>query len=427
MTKEMEQAFNFIDELEFSEGTKKNYKSALRKIVNYSKKNFYESINNQSAYNYIAYTMKSKKNNEYVINTNYNNIDALYGFLTKYKVIHPKLINTKNINNLKEIREDLSNKRRQNTYQQNIKTNTTIENLYNLFDSYDITSLEYLYLAFNLLMPPRRSEYIYCVFVKNFPKYPNKNINYVVMGEEYVRLVFYKYKEQVSDILGVWDRSLKNSEFSYLPFTDKFSRINPEKLGEIIKYHYNNNEYYCLNGDLETMEMRPLFPNDRNLFNTFIAKTLKKYNKTMKQTFIRNIVINEFLKVNTNAQIKKDFAYDCGQKSLETQLLYADYVADEEIEDKELFDEERINEEVNSISSCEDYSDYSTDEEDNIAIKPPIIQIKRENIVVKLEAAQAALKKYIEEFESKVKELDNKVLTHKNDLSNFDKLFEDYH
>lgn len=351
MTKEMEHAFDFIDSLDgIGEGSKAKYKGAIRKIVEYSKKNFYDSVNNVSAYKYIGYDMKNKKG-EYILNTSYTVIDALCGFLSKYKVVYHKLVDSKSLNELVKIRTDLSLKRKTQVYSQEIRTDITLDDLYILFDSYNPLSLEYLYLAFNLLMPPRRSEYIHCKFVVELPKYPNKEINYIVMGGTFVRLVFYKYKEKVLKVLGTWDRELKNENFSYLPFTNKFSRINPEQLGTVIRNYYN------VKGDLAN-EQQYIFPQAISSFDNFISKTLKKNNDTMKQTFIRNITINAFLKNNMNALIKKDFAYDCGQSSLETQMLYADHIAEESDEEsieesssQEEFDDNE-NEIVEVVNSC---------------------------------------------------------------------------
>lgn len=310
---DVDKAYDFVKTLNLSEGSKKKYISQLRKLFNITKKDIKGSFEDIENIKKIAYEIKNK-DGIYVLNTAFGSIDTILNFIDKYKKNNPNIITDENFKIITDIRNDLAVKRRIVVDAQLPKTNITLEECYKLMDSYEEDSLEYLFMACNLLLPPRRADWNNCVFVEELPE-KLEEINYIVIGK-HVRLVFNNYKDTVQKVLGTWDRVLINDNFKYLEYTNKFSKINPEKLGQLLINSYNKNK------------RKYLFEKEINKYNKFIAKVLKKDNAEMKQTLFRNILLNEFKKINTDASIKRALAHDMGQSSLETQMLYTQYIPD---------------------------------------------------------------------------------------------------
>lgn len=303
-----DEAFDFVKTLPLSDTTKSKYNSNLRKLFNITKKDIKGSFEDISIFQDFA--VAKNKAGKFVLNTNYTTIDTLTSFIEKYKLVKPNIITDENFEKIINIRNNLRSESKKTVYKQLSKTDITLEECYELMDSYDKDSLEYLFIACNLLLPPRRSDWNKCIFVEELPE-ELEELNYVVIGEK-VKLVFNNYKDHVQKILGTWTITLDNSKCLYFEDTNNIG-INLEKLGQLLINSYNKNK------------RKYVFEENIDRYNKFISKVLKKYNTEMKQTFFRNIILNKFYELNTSAETKLAFAHDMGQTSLETQMLYTEH------------------------------------------------------------------------------------------------------
>lgn len=130
-----------------------------------------------------------------------------------------------------------SNKSRANVSEENL----VMKDFYDAYDRIEHRGLEFLMLACIVLMPPRRLDWRHCVFVDNIPDEPDKKVNYIILGGEYVVLRFYNYKNtKYSKKRGIdyWERTLNNDLFVYYPKIKPFTKIDFELFGLFLRDSY---------------------------------------------------------------------------------------------------------------------------------------------------------------------------------------------
>jgi hypothetical protein len=306
--------FNELAKKYFSHAESKtvsNYKSCLRKLLNHTNKGLKESFNDLDSIKYLAYENKNAKG-EYNPSTAITYINVILSTLKKIRVDDPSYCSNEHYIEVEKIFKDLREKKKVKADQLLPTTSNTYEDCKELLSLWDPSTLEYLYLQCNLLIAPRRrDDWEYAVFVEKLPDNIDETINYIVIGGKYVEFYFNKYKKSVKRTLGVWQRELCNDNFIYNKYFDIF---NQEKLGEILKKSYESNPRFYVFGKKTT-----------NMFKAFIKKTFAVYHKHFVQTNIRHIMVDKLLKDSpyTTATLRRAFAFDMGQTSLETQLMYS--------------------------------------------------------------------------------------------------------
>jgi hypothetical protein len=301
---------NDIIDNNYVKGTATKYKSAVNSFSKHTNLKFEDAINNIDNINFFAY----EKNNKGIrnISTNYNYINHVKCVVDKCILCNYNFIDPDIKTYLDEVNDKLKNERNDNPTIQIPKTNNTLEDIYELLTKFDNEPLKLLYLQCNLFIPCRRLEdWKYAVFVEKLPINPDIKLNYVVVGDEYVRLYFNRYKEQVHKVLGVWDKTLKNDNFEYIRFLTN-TKLDPEKLGLLLKNSYFNNKREYLFG----------YPDD-NKFNIFSNSIFGLCKEPTTQNIVRHLFITNFkdnYKLNQQTQLK--IAIDMGQSNINIQAQY---------------------------------------------------------------------------------------------------------
>lgn len=361
-----------------------NKKCAINKLVSYTNTDVASSVNNMNAIRYIAYDMKNK-DDLYMINTSYSYISDILSFITQFNDKVGPIAGDNIVAEITKIHLDLHQKRSDMNDKQLPRSEATIENCFELMNSFDKDSKEYLFLACNLLIPPRRvQDWRLAKFVTKLPETLDENINYVIYNKYYdtiykqncslIRLYYNVFKPTVRKVLGPWDRTIYHEDtkdwITYDDIIDDDTKMNQEQLALLLIKHFKEDTF--LFGE----------KNERQ-FATFMDNIFKMSPVKMTQKDIRNIRITQFKKKSPSIIDCRNFAHDMGQSSLEMQMLY-----------------ETVRPETNS----------------NIQLVNDVAQ----------ESIQQKIIKSIADDEKQIKILQEQIIKKKNDLESLNKIFEQY-
>lgn len=256
-----------------------------------------------------------------------------------------------------------------------------------LLDLYEKDSIEYLFLAINLLIPPRRRDWEHAIFVEHLPNTIDKNINYVVVGDEGpVSLAFYKFKTEKD--IGHWNKLIENEEFIYLKY---FPTFNPNELSQLLKNSFYNNPRN------EVFDYKKIL----------ITINKNKYNINFTQNGLRHAFSNFVFQNRSISQfyLKKIYT-DMGGKNLECFRNY-----DTIIEVKNFIDDNSIlTIDTQSISDSVSITETESDIENNL-ITTKNMETQTENNTFNNSDIITNINKKIEDLNKQIAKL---ILTKKN-------------
>lgn len=322
----MENIFKEIDITEnISVKTKKNLKDTVKSLVlNYPQKSI-KVFNDPSYIKSIA--DKKPISSKHKL---YSDISSIY------KKCAFDLITIENKKIFEIERKKASDGFNDNRKKQDFSIKYTWGEITNLLNTYDEDSIEYLFLATSIMIPPRRRDWEHAIFVETMPVVIDKTKNYVIMGENAVSLEFYNSK--VFKYTGVYKTTLKNENYPYMKHSKHF---NPRQLSNLLKKSYNDDDREKV-FNYRSISDRVYKRNslDFDLNQDEVRHSFSQYIWSLKN------ITNQNLK-----QITKDF----GDVNVETFRSYdtvksLDIVTKKNIEPK------------NEIIKTKDYNEYLDDE-----------------------------------------------------------------
>jgi hypothetical protein len=217
---------------------------------------------------------------------------------------------------------NISNKVQDKQDKQEYTTKYNLDKLHKIMNMYPEDSIEYLFFATSLLVPPRRRDWGDAIFVTQIPDII-ENKNYVVIENDEVYLLFNAFK--ISKV-NMYEKLLNNNEYAYLKYDLK---LNPDKLATLLKKSYKNNprEY--------------VFMNTRDEWQSYVTDL---YNGFSQNTFRHCFAQYLFSNFNLNELYLKKIAWDFGDKSTHTMRLhYTNPNQNDEFEDECIISEFETN------------------------------------------------------------------------------------
>lgn len=233
MTDNLKNLFEFFKTNKFEQG-KKTIDNWLCEVKRLTKD--YPDDDKLKAFNDIDYIIKIVNSIESIASRQkfISNISQVIKF---YGEIH---ISDENKKKLDKINRETSIEHTNSRAMHNTPKKEYINwiELYKLFDCYPENSIEYLFIATCLLIPPRRRDWKNAIFVREKPKEIDiEKKNYVIIYDNNtVELLFYHSK--ISNYVDFWNKILNNSNFGYL---DACPLFNPNKLAKLLINSYNSN------------------------------------------------------------------------------------------------------------------------------------------------------------------------------------------
>lgn len=251
----------------------------------------------------------------------------------------------------------------------------TYDDFIKVFNLYEENSIEYLFMAVNMFIPPRRKDWEHAIFVESMPEDPDKNTNYVVIGDDGpVSLIFNKFKNE--KYMGSWKKLLDDDDFKYLRF---FPTFNPNDLSQLLQSSFYDN------------------PRNEVFDYQKVLKTINKnkYNVHVTQNGLRHAFSHYVFKNKSISQhYLKEIYNDMGGKNLDCFRRY-----DSILEVKNFINDDDINE-TESLNSNNDSDIISICETDN-----NIIEINDKSI-----KNNEPENKYIKYIDERVPYLQSKIL-----------------
>jgi len=382
----MTELAKFIDNIEgIEKTTKNNLKAGLNKLIHKGCNkdpiiafgnlqhifNIYESIENVNSKKTFLSRILS-------INTHYFNKTEI------------KLISDENLKTLNIIYKDICDLIEGNHKKQDRNLKFTLQQLIDIMNKYRENSIEYLFFACYLLIPPRRRDWGHAIFVEKLPDIIDKEKNYVVIENDKVSLYFNRPRK----VKKTYIKELCNSSYNYL---HKLPHLNPDKLAQLLINSYTN--------DKRT--------------NVFMPDTTQWTQKTKFLKDYEDICINDFRHAFSQAvfdlpimsEAKFEFiANDFGDSSVNTFRRYS-RVDDSDVES----DSESVSVIVSEKDSeSVDENEYESEEEIEIET-PKQVSIMEQNLLNLIELDKMELKSIQERIAKREKDL--KVVIAYNEIS----------
>jgi len=270
-----------------------------------------------------------------------SNKSSRVSFLKDMKVICRELdeLNNELIKKIENEFNEQKEELKKENFKQLPRNDYKYDDLIKLYNSDNLNHYEKLWLSCNLLIPPRRNEWMYAQFILYGEFYLleeadeiDDSINYVIIHDSFIELCFNNYK--TCKTYGEYRKILLNEHYPYYNDVKNKTLINPSELSEILIESYkSHHRKYLFGYDLT----------DYNNYYQFTNGFLKDdYNLTQtdfRVLFITHIVNELGLSADKRVNIMSDMAH----KGFELQEEF--YIKKNTI----------INEEViNTVNSIED-------------------------------------------------------------------------
>jgi hypothetical protein len=392
-----------IDEFDLAKKTKENIRYVYRKLI--------KDIDNPTLGVFNFDLIQSIGENIDKLSTKrtfYAGILSMYKhyalYASKNKLTQDCLMSKDIFKKVSKLSSDTRINDEERLSKQEYELHYTLKELYDIFKSYDEDSMEYLFLATNILIPPRRRDWGDAKFIVNKEDTAGDQINFELYDDKLNNVIVNHKTKDITLNFNIWklnhkyssyNKYLNNDEYNYLSF---FEYLNPSKLGKLLYENYVKKP------------RTNIFMNGEVNWDNFATKIYTKH-PNLTQNAFRHAFSQVVFNPNRIAENKlKAITWDFGDKSIETMRRYSTFKIKDIEEDNEVLDTE----------SSEDITKYNesvyTENEDNDTLYTEtdsfdidnIVDTKYQNALEKIQYYKKEIIK-IENYKKEIIKLENFV------------------
>jgi len=233
MSDNLQQLFDFFEENEFEQSDKtiKNWMDSVKRLTKeYPEEDKLKVFDDYDYIVNVANNIESISSKQKFV-SNISQVIKYYGDID---------VSDETKNKLSKFNIETSSKHTESRAMHNTPKETYIDwlKLYKLFDCYPENSIEYLFLATTLLIPPRRTDWAHAIFVKEKPDILDSQKNYVILHDDNTVELLFLNTPKMNNYINSWNKILNNSNFTYI---DSCPLFNPNKLAQLLINSYNSN------------------------------------------------------------------------------------------------------------------------------------------------------------------------------------------